>query len=543
MPHAPETCNADGKPASKAVIAEIRFLFEFPGLYQLAETVKPIMGQTGSRGRRGYPLAGLLAAAIAARSAGSLPSALNLMAEPGVWADCRAAYAEMTGSQQLPDRPPNRDQVRYLRDKISAHPHILDELERTFRRGAMAEAQALGNLSRTATRDHANPDEKNMIYGDGTVMGAYSDVVELPPNSLTGEPVILHSRAKDPARARIQRIHSNTREDGKTLVRGVNHVAMHTWTEVGRVVLGTTVALRSEMWAALDLVDSISALAEGGVHTVVYDRALTGWNVDYLMGHHGIQLVAKPVADGVAAKSATSAYKVLEQRRDRLAAEHQLRQDANIKIILDRAVLAQMWAQRAALPVGTCLYEKTSAMAFDLVLSQHFDLGLVTHSTSTGSCEHHLMVDDGALHVVETHPEEGHLVKTATARCTSSTAARGGDGRWTSTGTWRIPCDDGDFDYTRTWRPTGRRWTADVQKPANATGQDRIGEELRPVGRGDGTQFHKLFDRRNDAEAYNAWVKDRVPHHGRATSLTLEGQKLDFLFAAVVNNSNAWSRR
>ena len=79
----------------------------------------------------------------------------------------------------------------------------------------------------------------------------------------------------------------------------------------------------------------------------------------------------------------------------------------------------------------------------------------------------------------------------------------------------------------------------DQPKPTRV---DPAGSELRPLSRADET-FKDAFSRRNDAESYNAWYKRTLPIHGRAASLTLEGQELDFLTAAILNNSVTMSRR
>jgi hypothetical protein len=49
--------------------------------------------------------------------------------------------------------------------------------------------------------------------------------------------------------------------------------------------------------------------------------------------------------------------------------------------------------------------------------------------------------------------------------------------------------------------------------------------------------------RRNDAESYNQWFQTSLPHHGRAATLNVAAQGLDFLLAGLVNNSNTWHRR
>jgi hypothetical protein len=177
------------------------------------------------------------------------------------------------------------------------------------------------------------------------------------------------------------------------------------------------------------------------------------------------------------------------------------------------------------------------------------------HTTADGECEHRLVVDDGALFLVEEDPEEGYDVKARLLPCERSDRFRGPDGRRGTRSRYKVPCPAGDFEYERVWEPAGTRYTPDSVKKDRAP-EDRIGWQLRPLNRADDLvewynhdvpmhqitrrRFSDIFSRRNDAEAYNQWYQCSLPHHGRAASESIAMQELDFLLAGLLNNSITW---
>jgi hypothetical protein len=540
MPNAPETARNDQTGSSRPEnIDQVLALFSFPALYDLGKIATTAMAAPGSRGRRPYPPTALLAAAACARIAGSTAGGLKILRRPDVWEECRRRYLRMTHGQILPATPPNREQVDYFRERILNNPAVIDLLDTHFTKIAVAQARHLGNLLTGVTPDWTNPDERHTIYGDGTNLRPYSDV-RLVIHPGTGEVITIGSRAQSPATARIQEHFTKAAEDGKQ-ARGINFVAMHTWTLAGRIVLGTATALRAEQWAALDLIDRISAIAGDGVHTVVYDRALTGWHVDYLMATHRLQLIGKAVSrSSDNAHDADSNDPTVQARVNRLAAEYGEQPTPDISHILRRDTLADLYYSKAPMPLGTSLYP--TERSFDYVQSRYHVLEPVEHSTPTGTCRHELAVDDGSLFLLDRHPLDEIWIKVQHLPCINSEPVRRTDGRWGTRNTYLIPCEHGDHTYTRTWEPTGTRYTQDSPETDRAPA-DMIGCELRPLARPDGARFGAVTGRRNDAESYNQWFQDRLPHHGRAATLSVAGQALDFLLAGLVNNSNTWSRR
>lgn len=513
-------------------------------------------------GRRSpYPATALLAALASARAAGSLAQALKKLHEdPLLWERCRASYRGASKGVELPPVPPRREQLRYFRDRLLDKPEPLVNLKARFMRLAVGQVRLQGNMISGVQPNGADPDERHTIYGDGVIIKPFSEVREVV-HPRTGEKVVLGSRGKPEAeltrksRPRLQTWISDTEEDGKQ-ARGLNMVAIHTWTSAGRVVLGTGSAMAAEQWAVLDLVDSIHDIAGDGIHTLIYDRAITGWCVDYLMGARRIQVLSKAVAKG-GRNDASAPIPRLDSQVARTVAEfpHYAGAAKDASYLLRRDALSDMVRYNERLPVGMSIYP-TTRRNYDQVRSDVVDLEPAVHDTDDGPCVHELVVDDGGLFLVEQHPEESYRVKTWFISCIRSTPFERPDGLWGTRNEYMIPCASGDFAYVRDWLPDGVRFTpADTEKEKAST--DRVGWRLRPLCRADDIadwyngsgsfetgrrRFSERFSRRNDAESFNQWYEAGLLHHGRAATLSQRSQELDFLLAALLNNSITWRR-
>lgn len=561
MPNAPETKRRDNAGTSKTVDhQQIIDLFGFIGVHELAPALDGLLSEPGQRGRRpAYPAAALVATLAAARVAGSQAEALKIMRTPEIWEKCREQYRIRSRGVVLPPCAPGLDRARYMRDLIVRDPVRMERIQARFQHLALGQARQLGNLCAGAAPQGTEPDERHSIYSDGTIITPYSDA-RVVTDPLTGELRTIGSRARSAESARIQGVLSDTALDGKT-DRGLNMVAVSTWTRAGRVVLGTGTALGAEQWAVLDLVDSLHANLEerdqgraehgGAIHTLINDRAITGWSVDYLMGALGIQVLSKAVGR---ATDKGNQYRFDEQRHvARLAAEVGVDPASPARKFLRYNVLADMVRYHQHLPVGLSIYPK-SGRDFEPVHSQTAEVDPASHVVHGQQCQHRLVVDDGALFMVEDHPEEGYPIKSWLLSCKSSTRYRRADGRWGTRNSYDVPCPHGDFRYTRTWEPCGTRYTADSHEK-NRAPKDAVGWQLRPLNRADdieeflnhGVEMHKVtrkrfsesFGRRNDAESYNKWFKNGLPN-GRASSDVIASQELDFLLAALLNNSLTW---
>jgi hypothetical protein len=565
MPNASETRRIDASGTSKVEESQqIMDLFGFAGLHQLAPAIDPFFTRSGHRGAKSpYPATAMIAVVASARVTRSQASALKTMSRPEVWQACRENYHRRTGAW-LPLRAPNRDQVQYFLERLRKNPVLLEALQQRFQQLAIGQARLLGNLLPGVPVDGANPNPSNSIYTDGTVIAKFSDV-KVIQHPRTGEAILIGGRAKSVGTARIQDVVTDTAKDGKN-AQGLNMVGVYTWTKAGRVVLATGKALGAEQWTVYDLIDSIcttidsidrgNGAAPGAIHTLINDRAVTGWGVDYLMGAWGIQVLSKAVGR----KASTSASDVeindpdLKGRVNRLAAEYGATPGGLQAQVLRRDVLADMLRYHEKLPVGLSIYP-TQRHRFDLVRSEAIELEPAVHTTAAGRCAHPLVADDGALFLVEDDPEDGIQVKSRLLPCIRSDRFQRPDGRWATRNQYTVPCAAGYFTYERLWQPTGARFHPDSEKTDRAP-EDRVGWRLRPLSRpddlvewyNDGIAIHRLsrrkfsdhFGRRNDAESYNQWYQQSLPHHGRAASLSMIGQEYDFLFAGLVNNSITW---
>ncbi|OZB88189.1 MAG: hypothetical protein B7X41_09460, partial [Microbacterium sp. 14-71-5] len=226
------------------------------------------------RGRRaGFPTAALIAISAIARYTGSLPSALKVLRGPGVWDLCRKAWGSFADVAPLPPFPPERYRLGYLRDVINEHEEAMAALKESFTGGSVRMAQRLGNLT-DSEGCLLRVDPAHTVFGDGSILRPMTDVME-HVNELTGEVEYFGSRATRGA-PRVQKAvrELNTDHPGQI---GINFVALHTETPFGLVTLGVESTLAAEQWAALTVLERIHAHAGTGVHTLVYDGALTGW--------------------------------------------------------------------------------------------------------------------------------------------------------------------------------------------------------------------------------------------------------------------------
>lgn len=530
------------RPADTAQIVN---LFQYPGLITLGRTLEDFeASERGPQGRKAhYPLRVLLAVAASSRVTGSLASAITALSYGDTWQRCLAAYARLPGAEPVTHVPPTREHVNYLRSKITGREGLLDALKDTFTDVAVRQARRFGNLSIDQEPDWTQVDVRHVIEGDGTIVKPFSGVREVI-NPLTKEPMIIGSRAQTPKNAKIQREVRVMGVDGKAVV-GINFVSFRTLTVFGQVVLAVGAEFGSEQWTALRLIDQIVARAGDGVHTVVYDGALTGWHVDYLMAAHRIQVLGKVAASS--GPEAVRARAALEERVASLAGERgaDLRHDY-VSRVLRYDILARLFAGERPLPVGTSLYPRAHSRAdqpkFEVSYG-HFEFLSAQHVTRGGQvCTHDLVMDDGALFVCEFDVVNEAVVKGAYLRCTTARAVLAPGGTFGREMTYQVPCEHGSFTYTNLWHPQARRFHRS-DKEGDRAPVDPIGWRLRPVPQVDRERYGAVETPRNASESFNAWFKRSLPGKSRtrAASITAAGQELDFLLAALVNNSNTWA--
>ncbi|MCR6491436.1 hypothetical protein [Cellulomonas sp. P24] len=529
----------------RADVEQIVDLFQYPGLIDLGRTLDASdASRRGPQGRKThYPARLLLAAAATARVTGSLSSAITTLADGDTWERCCAAYARLPEAEPVADLPPTRDHVMHLQSKITGRTGTLDALKDTFTDVAVRQARRLGSLGAGCEPDWTEVDVRHMIEGDGTIVKPFSDVREVI-HPLTKKPILIGSRALEPERAKIQREVRVMHVDGKAIA-GINFVSFRTRTPFGSIVLGVGRELGAEQWTALDLIDQIVARAGDGVHTVVYDGALTGWHVDYLMAAHRIQVLGKVGASSSA--DAARAGDALTKRVASLAAEKGAdTRHEYVRRILRNDILEKVFAGNRPQPVGTSVYPRAIQIkdqpSFDVNYG-YFEFLTAQHTGPGGVvCSHDLVMDDGALFVCAFDAVNDAVVKGAYLRCTSARAVRAPGGTFGREMTYQVPCEHGPFTYTNLWHPQDRRFHR-TDKESDRAPADTLGWRLRPVPRIDRERYGAVETARNTSESYNAWFKRSLPGkaRARAASITAAGQELDFLLAAVVNNSNTWA--
>lgn len=523
---------------------EIEQVFRFPGLSNLGEALQDADHQRNPSGRPStHEIQAMLTTTACSFVTGSRASALTMLHDPPVWESCRGIYYDMTGVV-LPDTAPMRNHLDHFRRWVTTNPRAMDALKTSFTTASVKQAQLLGNLLDDTEPDWSQSDERHTIFGDGTILKPFSDVVAFP-DPITGQLRAHGSRASSVESARIQ---WETRRPGvdEKAQTGINFVSVQTQTEHGRIVLGIDSTLKGELPTALDVIDRVVAAAGMGVHTVVYDMAVTGWAVDYLMGRHRIQVQGKVPARN----TDNDKYWVPQLRLDEhvaaLAAQAGAPVTALTAPVYRATVLDAMFDGRRLSRVGTSVYppkpnrsgKARQDAKYDLV-NGYFAFLQADHILHDGTtCSHDLVLDDGALFTYELDEYGEELVKTQHLRCQSATAIRGPKSTWGTSSTYTVPCEHGDFVHTRTWLPS-----ADRHASSDGYLPDPIGTRLRPIPRIDAERFIPIDTDRNSIESYNAWFKGRLPgkNHDRAASLTRAGQELDFLLGAVVNNALTWA--
>jgi hypothetical protein len=584
-PRTPKTHSGTDKPAQ---ITSFQALFDWPVLYRLADTIDELRvtkrqeldAHLRNRGRKQpMPTAVFLALEIGARITGSQASALALTKDPDVWLGklepvFRFQQQHLGRSDVFPRKAPNRDQMRYFRNVVLEIDGWHPALQARFQELAAYQARVLGHFDPDAPIEWASPTLAHALIGDGVVIRPLSDV-RLHVDAITGSVYAQGSRwAK--VGPRVSPTGTDLSADGKlSKAGGLNMVSLHTLTKYGPVIMGTGHAEGAEIYAALDLLDQVAPKVPGAQH-LLWDRVWTGWTLDYAAARHRIRVVNKSVAAPLAKEPRTlerpeNAQKNVadEAHRNLVSSER-----ADIKFleycesVVDevtserhKRAMTRTWQQRelmrifysnAPVPLGVCLYASTSAQTvtgsrnesnheeFEVVRSQFFPFGQVSHDTDEGACAHELYVDDAALHTVEYDVTLGSLVKTGTATCTDSQGRRRAGGIWGATDTWSIPCERGAFEITTHWDPSRTRYTRGTDEPRVIA--NRALNELRPVSRSDRQKFADSGNFRNSAESYNQWYQKTLPHKGRAASLSIDAQLLDYLGAACLRNALTWAR-
>jgi hypothetical protein len=481
-------------------------LFELPTIYNLAGLV-PAEADLSGKGRHcPYPPLALLLVFFAGRAAGSQCSADRLLRK-GLWAQCAEAYTEHTGVR-LPAFPPSIAQVTHSIRRLAFDKTRTEQVFEMLTRSSVALAQLLGNLRPGQQRRWNEVDWDHLVVGDGVNIKAYS---KARIDTVDGEKVLTGSRARSIDTARVQRTFTNYKDDDKVGAVGINNVMAQTWTAYGAVILAADLALGSEAKAFDILIDRILAHANGGVHSVAWDGAATGWRNEHLMAVHQVMLLVKGVA---------RSKKNLGSKNSRIRIRHLTDEEA-----IERHINGDR------MPLGTSVYPSAkSTSGYEVIRGSY-------RKVTTVECahgNHELWVDDRALCEVQYEPGQPYY-KVADAQMLTAEPVTGNDGYTDVISTWRVPCEHGDHTHPLTWDPD----------PAKARSKDtknfrRAMSLLCLPGRND-PRFRDMFGRRSTAESTNNWYQATLAswREGAATAAHLapEVQKLDLLAAAYLRNA------
>lgn len=279
----------------------------------------------------------------------------------------------------------------------------------------------------------------------------------------------------------------------------------------------------------MEMIEEVARGAEGGVHTLCYDRVIRpGRMEDALMARWGVQVVTKPVAREVR-EGETSARAWVREAVRRNAGPAATRLGRRSLTSDQEEVLIQREAGslflQGHLPPGISIYPRTRG--FDVIDSQFW-----TWWEAHPGMPHrdHVAVDDQALFLLDEEGNKADLCPTesATLEITPS-------GTWARRTQWRVPCPEGDWVLERVWAPR------DPDTARRKSEGERIVAHMDPIPRAS-PGFAGAYGRRSIAESVNEWVERAVPHHGRAAHLNHHVQVLDYFCATEVLDALSWQR-
>lgn len=237
---------------------------------------------------------------LEARIHGNRQKAAEANRDIKLWA-LKGRLAEQVAGVRLPAVPPAPDTVRnwrnrwlppgtreerLARDYTVLRPRLRDFTDAVCDVG-VRRAIELGQFPPDAPKDFAKPHQATSMCMDGTYVDPYSQAELWTDGDVK---LRLRSRAASDASVKQQAVVHRPKKDGRQFM-GVNHVVAVTRSKFGRVFLGVTRSLGGENVAALALTEEIVRRAGDGVHTLVYDKAMTGWTRECLMANWAVDVV------------------------------------------------------------------------------------------------------------------------------------------------------------------------------------------------------------------------------------------------------------
>ena len=467
-------------------ITDSEAIAAMPGLESIAEVV----AEQRPRKRKGRsdPLAQVILCGVA-RAFGSQEKAASALRHGGLWERVRASAARV--GRDLPEAPPTADQIDHLlrSGPDGLEPASLTEpMERAFNVEAVGLARQMGLFDPQAPLAFDPPLRQHHITGDGTVTKPLSEV--------TDENKRHRSRAADPeSGARVcETAYGKTEGDaqGDTRPLGLPFVvaSTHMGRQHGRVVLGLQVYMDgAEIDASMGVFRRVLPLANGGIHTVHYDRLMRSTHVLELSKLGAISIVEK--------------HKAAESHRQALDVS-----DDPARSVRRRS--------------------KTRVSATDLGAFHHKAAG------SGRDCwAHRLWSINGQLRI--TSQSQREPTWDAAPLTLLGVHRRRLADRYAIDATYRLPCERcGGVDLTIDLAKDPRGYARDTKALRNASAQ-----RIRLINEQDGS-FWQVAGRRSDSESTVATIKRMMPLHGRASRLRAGAYLWDLLGTALVINAQAW---
>jgi hypothetical protein len=410
----------------------------------------------------------------------------------------------------LPDAPLTAKTYGAWKNRAMADETRLGELVGAFEDQAYRQARDLGFLDPTLPLDWTDPAMCNVIYGDGTWIKPYSDVTlvhEVDPVDGHVDLVAKGSRAKTISAARVvpERDRDNTKP-GRPY--GLNHLTLSCRDDrpFSRVCLAVQVAQakQGELTVADEMLDRVAARAGDGIHVVAYDGAFGPGDSMRALHHRGHAVVNRNNVATTEASKSEYAAQILKPPGDK----------------------------RPGLPLETRV-RRTSKGVFEARVYT-VDLGTFPHAN--GACFHDLVGVDASVY--EKYPHTPGMVdlrhETPLRKLVSNRREHVHEGVTTYSAhlEFLVPCAEHgafmvDFDISL---PT----SDDVPMRS-------IAAQVRPLADTD-PPYKKVYGRRNDAEAVNAWLK-RVMRNGRARSMDRHAQTIDHVGIGLMINAETWAHR
>ncbi len=155
-----------------SALERVEAILTNPATYRLAERIPEFDGSRGGR-RRHYPTYMWIVFEALISVFGSARQVEAELAHPLVWQLARRLVREQFSkdpSQWLPEKPMRRHHYTYGRNRYLADPAILDQLARTHRQLAAAQAREIGLLDPDGPGSWTHPDLTRMVHADGKVI-------------------------------------------------------------------------------------------------------------------------------------------------------------------------------------------------------------------------------------------------------------------------------------------------------------------------------------------------------------------------------------